>query len=576
MYFLNLFINFILIINLCNFLKSNSKIETKKIFLISILILVSLFYILSFIVNFKIIFLLYICFSFIFLFFNFRNKFILNFKTVLYFTFFYFIFGFLTYERYFLDYDEFTYWGLVLKYFGYSLDHNILLEKSILSWHNSLANLTKLVFSINPFYHPTGIPLFVSIGNFFNSYAENSSIFFSNLVCLSGFFYLFFNKNENFQNLLKFSIFYLLLNNLSFGLISVYVDPIISVIFACILYELFNKKIHYVCLIILIFSLLTIHRSGFLFAIYSLSYLFFINQKIVKNKFFLILISTTILSVILNYSILANLSYDYFSFSFIDLANYIKKSLSVPIYFSSFGSFINTIFLIINFNFSIKLYQLSILFWFLIVLLFILFSENKKSLYLSFIIITIVHLVILFFEKINSTNYSLLVLGRYMGLLFLSYLLFINSKIKFNYSSYTIIIIFFLIITPAKTFGLFVPQKIYLLSETNYKFNQNRLNIKKNFLKYNQNKKQVIIIDSDNLRKNLSREDRNFYLEIIKYEIYPKKILLVDIKNKTDIRKYLNKNTFDFYSINLNERDEDIIKNNILLESAQYKNILLF
>lgn len=576
MYFLNLIINFILIINLCNFLKSYFKIETKKIFLISILTLVSIFYILSFIVDFKIIFFLYICFSFIFLFFNFRSKFLLNFETVLYFAFFYFIFSFLTFERYFLDYDEFTYWGLVLKYFGYSLDHNILLERSILGWHNSLADLTKFVFNINPFYHPTGIPLFISVGNFLNSYSENSSIFFSNLICLSGFFYLFFKKKESLQNLLKFSIFYLLLNNLSFGLISVYVDPIISVIFACILYELFNKKINYVCLIILIFSLLCIHRSGFLFAIYSLSYLLFINQKILKNKFFLILISSILLSIIINYSILANISSEYFLFSFIDLANYLKKSLSVPIYFSSFGLFINTIFQIINFNFSIKLYPLSILFWFLIILIFIMFSENKKSLYFSFIIITIVHLLILFFEKINSTNYSLLVLGRYMSLLFLSYLLFLNSKIKFNFKSYVVILIFFLAITPAKTFGLFVPEKIYLLSEINYKFNENRLIIKKNFLKYNLNARQIVIVDSDNLRKNLSRENRDFYLEIIKYEIYPKKIILVSSENKTEIKKYLNKSEFDFYSINLNEKEEDIIKNNFLLKNMKYKNILLY
>ena len=183
-------------------------------------------------------------------------------------------------------------------------------------------------------------------------------------------------------------------------------------------------KINYVCLIILIFFFY-LFIDLVLFAIYSLSYLFFINQKILKNKFF-DFNSSILLSIIINYSILANLTSEYFLFSFIDLANYLKNSLSVPIYFSSFGLFINTIFEIINFNFSIKLYPLTIIFWFLIILIFIMFSENKKSIYFSFIIITIVHLLILFLEKINSTNYSLLVLGRYMGLLFLSYLLFLN------------------------------------------------------------------------------------------------------------------------------------------------------
>ena len=575
MYFLNLFINFILIINLCNFLKSSLKIETKKIFLISILLLVCTFYILSLLLSLTKIFYLYIFLNLFFLFFNFKSKFLLNVKTLVYFAAVYFTFGILAYERYYLDYDEFTYWGLVLKYFGYSLDLNVFLEKSNLGWGNNLANLTEAVFNLNPFYHPTGIPLFISISNYLNTYTENSSIFFSNLICLSGFFYLFFDKSEGFKNLLKFLIFYLLLNNLSFGLISIYVDPIISVIFACILKEIFKKKIDYICLIILIISLLSIHRSGFLFAIYSLSYLFFMNQRIIKNKFFYILISITFLSIIMNYSILANMSYNYFSFTYIDLANYIKKSLLVPIYFSSFGAFIDTIFQLINFNFNIKLYQLSILVWFAIVSIFILFSKNTRSVFFSFTIITIIHLVILFFEKINSTNYSFLVLGRYMGLLFLSYLLFVNSNIKFSNKSYVIVIIFFLAITPAKTFGLFVPQKIYLLSDTNYKFYINRDNIKKEFAKYNANEKQIVILDNNNLQKNLTKEEIEFYLEIIKYEIFPKKIILVNSQDEYEIKKYSDKNNFEFYSINFDKKHESIIKNNILLKNIKYKNILL-
>lgn len=574
MYFVNLIINFLLIINIGNFLKYHLKIETKKIFLISFLIIITISYILSFLLNIKTIFYLYVILNIFILLCNFRYKFLINSKTLKYFICFYFVFGFLIFERYFLDYDEFTYWGIVLKYFGYSLDQSILLDRQT-SWQGYFAYFTEFIFNLRPFYHPTGIPIFISLNTFITGYAENNAIFFNNLICLAGFFYLFFDKNKNIQNIFKFLIFYLLLNNLSFGMISIYVDPIISIIFACVLYEIFNKKINYISLIILTLSLLAIHRSGFIFAIYSLAHLFLLNQKKISLKLVVILILLTLLSMITNYSVLANLEDQYLTFNYLDLLNYLKKSLFIPIYFSSFGSWINTIFIIFNFNIQLSFYQLSIFFWFIAIILLIMFSRGNKYIYVSFILLTFSHLLILFFEKINSTGYSLLVVGRYMGLLFLSYLLFINSIIKFNFKSYFIIILLFIIITPAKTFGIFVPQKIYLLSDENQKFYKNRNNIKIIFSKYNKNDKQIVIIDTEKLRENISKEKRDFYIDIIKYEIYPKKIIIINGLNKNKIDQLSNMNIYDFYSINLNKEQENYIKGNILFKNIKYINVKL-
>lgn len=390
-----------------------------------------IFYALSFFLNINIIYFLYISFSILFLFLNFYSKFVLNFKTVIFFGIIYFIFGYLSYERYFLDYDEFSYWGKVLKYFGYSLNKSVLLDR-VTIWENSFANLNQYIFKTNPFYHPTGIPIFISISNYLNNFSENSSIFFSNLICLSGFFYLFFNKHEKYENLFKFLIFYLLLNNLSFGLVSIYVDPIIAIIFSCILKEILSKKIDNLSTVILILSLLSIHRLGFVFAIYSLSYFFYLNQKIKINKIYFIIIVTTILSIIMNYSVIANLSLDYFWFKPVDLISYLKKSLFIPIYFSSFGAWISTILQIVNYSQTEIIYQINILLWFLIIIIFLIFSKIEKKVYFLFISTTIIHLLILFFEKINSTNYSLLVIARYVGILYLSFLLFINSNLQYN------------------------------------------------------------------------------------------------------------------------------------------------
>jgi len=576
MYFLNLVISLFFIINLSNFIKYYIKIETKKIFLITILFQIIIGYILSFILTIDFIFFTFLLLNIFCLIKNLKYKFILEINPLMYFVFTYFVFAQITFNRYYLDYDEFTYWGQVLKYFGKSLDYEILLDKTTF-WHGTFSDITSAVYKKNPFYHPVGVPIYISINSYIAGYTEYASIFYNNLIVLTGFFYLFFQKEEKYYNFLKFFIFYLLINNLSFGLISIYVDPIISVIFGCILMEIFknNKNNSHLIIVILTLSLLALHRSGIVYAFYSLLLILFFNNKNFFSKYSLIIFLFILLGIFSSYSVLANLNYNYFVFNSVDLFDYIINAFSVPIYFSSFGATLNTIFELTNYNFKIDLFQISIFFWFIIISFFILFSKKNKFIFLSFLVLTFFHLIILFFEKINLPNMSLLVIGRYMSLLFLSYFLFLSSKLSTNLKIYSLFIILLIAITPSKTFGLFVTNKVYLSSDKNQKFYLNRMLIKKKFKDELNKNKKIIVIDNGQLSKGMSRENRDYYFDIIKYEVYPKKLTFLNDVNDNTLKKYINFENVYFVSLNLNKVSSEKFDKMFLRYNLKYQNILL-
>ena len=99
-------------------------------------------------------------------------------------------------DRYYLDQDEFSYWGLSLK--------ELLLD---LQPYNSFS------------HHPKGTSLFQYLLVFFN-YKEGLAIFANNILLISAYFYLFFERKLSiFEKIFLFLIYYLLLNNLSFGFV---------------------------------------------------------------------------------------------------------------------------------------------------------------------------------------------------------------------------------------------------------------------------------------------------------------------------------------------------------------------
>jgi hypothetical protein len=85
--------------------------------------------------------------------------------------FFCFLF-FLSESRYYLDQDEFTYWGKSLK--------KLLLLNEISRYEY--------------IHHPKGLDLFRYLVNF-NNYKEGIVIFSNNILLISSFFYLFYERN---------------------------------------------------------------------------------------------------------------------------------------------------------------------------------------------------------------------------------------------------------------------------------------------------------------------------------------------------------------------------------------------
>lgn len=100
-------------------------------------------------------------------------------------------------------------------------------------------SLKELLFGLYPYdqfiHHPKGTTLFQYLLVFF-SYKEGLSIFANNILLISGFFYLFYERKISIvEKSVLFFVYYLLLNNLSFGFVSIYSDPVLAVFFACAL-----------------------------------------------------------------------------------------------------------------------------------------------------------------------------------------------------------------------------------------------------------------------------------------------------------------------------------------------------
>ena len=138
-----------------------------------------------------------------------KNNSKINKKLNLEFLFIFLLIFILSKDRYYLDQDEFSYWGLALK------------------------NFTQRIDEFNFAHHPDGLNLFSNLFIFFE-YNEGNIIFSNNIILISGFYYLFYDRKLIFfEKFFLFTIYYLLLNNLSFGFLSIYSDPILSVFYAC-------------------------------------------------------------------------------------------------------------------------------------------------------------------------------------------------------------------------------------------------------------------------------------------------------------------------------------------------------
>lgn len=597
LYFLHSSLVLFVIFSLSNFIKKKFKIDNSAKYLYSVLILVLLTFTIlkiTYLLNWefklfldyklivRIFFILVLIVSFL----GIRKKNLNITVSDYYFFILYISICLFSYDRYFLDEDEFAFWGPKIKDY-YHIDEIIWLKYN--------------------YYHQPFLTSWQIFNASFSDFSENLFIFANNILLICGFFYLLgdiFSEKKKIQVnfVIYFFIFYLLLNNLSFGFVSIYADTVLAVFAACIVKILFdnnlNKK-NLILLLLLSLSIYFIHRIGvillFIFTSYILLnfyFTYFNNKKINYVSLFLLLIILALIFyserftvIFLFYSVLFlvlknnfpkidktilfaffiliicflryffynQLEYSQTAFNLFNdiefffeiFKSYIfnlKKILLVDIYFSSFGTSINKIIeLLLNQKKLINTYQLNIFSWFVITIIFLILHKRKKFI-IFFVSYFLFYLLVVYIEKAFYQKLSFLVFSRYVSIFLLSFLLFLFLKKTNNY-----ILIFLLIlnisITPLKSFGFFVPDNIYYSYNKNLKYFENRKKIKQ-FL-YNRdycNGKSILVVYDKKEFPNYLSGHYSLILHILKFELFTSKLNFVDIDEIS-----LSKN-FDYYN----------------------------
>ena len=564
-----------------NFLNLRFKIKFNETFLVSISILISTCFILYqtdyyfsvFSLQYALIyFVLISLFILPYLLKNFSKT---DLKLNLEFILIFILIFLLSKDRYYLDQDEVSYWGMALKSlaFGeYSFDH-----------------------------HPQGLNVFRYLLK--NSrFDEGLTIFTNNLILISGFYYLFYDRKLLIlEKILLFSIFFLLLNNLSFGLVSAYADPVLAIFYGCLLKKLFtffkdkNIKIEF-SIIIVFLTLFLIKRSSIIYGTYILaifSGLYLIDRyKNNKGQFF----SFTLIFAILLFAIykvffpiiLENfdlgLVYNTSPLSYINIINEkFFHFLFTPIYFSNFGVTLNTILeIFFSPKYKILEIQIPLVTYIIFLFPFIFFNFKYKSFFfISAILFIFTHMFIILVFKSYFENLHVSALPRYIGIILISkYLFFIyvvTTNYKLVYKNYFLLFLFlcFALVTPKKTLGFFVSDKIYYSDSSNRNYKENRIKISK-LRNINDNYQDIFIIHqegfSDFTDEYVSGE-HTFYQNIITYELFPKRPIFIELNNFLEMKNNLNfdKNFLILFDLPIAANDVINVDNNNILKIDTYK-----
>ncbi len=491
----------------------------------------------------------------------------INLKLNFEFIFLFILIFLLTKDRYYLDQDEFAYWGMSLKAFP--------LSEPFRSFGKHFDH-----FFVSFDHHPQGLDLFRYVLSS-PKFSEGIVIFSNNVILISGFYFLFYERKLIFlEKLLLFVIYYLLLNNLSFGFISIYADPILAVFYACLLKKVFlisNKKdfkLDYSFILIFI-TLFLVKRSSVIYGFYILyffigfSFLNYFREYQKKKSLYLyitILISLSILILFLpkilpqSYQLsINNILNIFLSYEF-----YLKlyKFVISPIYFSQFGVTLNGIInIIFSSSFNIYEFKIPLVFYLIFLTPLLFFKFNFRwFIFISSILIILIHMSIILITKTNFENLHISALPRYIGIILISKYLFLISIIIYKYKLIhkNFIILFlilcFSLVTPKKSLGFFVPDSIYYkdLSNKRYKDNRNQIS-KLNLIKNNY--QEIIIVYEDgfsDFNNAYVTGEHTFYNNIIRYELFPKQPKFIEynkfIKNE---KKYSSsKNLIILFDLN--------------------------
>ena len=473
---------------------------------------------------------------------------------------------FLSFDRILMDEDELYFWAVKFKYFVMHLT----------DINNYSINLIEEPYKSVGYGNSAA--LFQSFINSFIGYNEGGAIFANNIIILSAFYFLFGDRLKKFsERIIYLLILYLILNNLSFGFISIYADPIVAMFFALLVYYLYSdfnyKNIkHLILLLILIITFFEIHRISILLIV-SLFVLFILKKfrdKKDLNKVILGMIIYLVFSYLLIYSVSAyNLKFRFLSQ--IDLSTIVLNFINIFLsrsYNSQFGASYNEIlnYLKIDF-FNIQEYVWHNFIWyFACIILAIMNGKKIIKLNIFFLITFFIFAAVIILNKVFMENTSPQVFGRYISFVIipciLINLLYYTPVTKYKYLSLFIITGILIMSTPKKTFGFFFPRDIYSKYDSwnnNYYMMRDRHSqlFKKIYKSFDNELYNSIAVFKDN---DIIYDDHpSLYQSALKVDLYPNDVEIVTfnqlIKDDFNFYHYFkNKNVLIFYNLNSNQK----------------------
>ena len=477
---------------------------------------------------------------------------------------------YLSHNRILMDEDELYFWAVKYKYFVLHFDKFNIYNFDIIT---------------DPFRNSgygNATAIFQSFITSFIGYNEGGAIFANNIIIICAFYFLFADKVKKLTHrFFYFLIFYLVLNNLSFGLLSIYSDPIVTTTYAVLVYYVINdfdyKKLKSITLLlILLLFFIEVHRISLVLAAFLLIILLIKNYKNQKNIYILLL--NIGFFIIFFYLLIINFSS--YSFYYFDLSDNLYFYLNESVFF------IKTIFLSKNYNSQfgvsynaiinflkidlIKLpeYVWHNFIWYFICLTVAFVNRKKtKELNIFFLIIFSLFSCVIIINKIYLHDTSPQVFGRYISFILIPYILisslYLNFFVKKEYVAIFFITFFLMLSTPKKTFGFFFTQDFYTeYDQWNKDYYEVRNKHKKLFNEIKNDLKNeiynayVIFKDSD-----ITYDAHpSLYQSALKIDLYPNKTTIVTFDELTNEKYHADHFMKDsdvliFYNLDINQKN---------------------
>ena len=407
-----------------------------------------------------------------------------------------FIISFFCWNKYYLDEDELHYWGKIVKYF------------------HIVKNANSADFPFIYLYHKPFLPLLHFFNSFFTFFREDLSIFSNNTIIIAAFYFVYYNEKINIlKRLFVFIIFYICINNLSFGFVSIYADPIIGIIYFSLIFYIYKsqqnliRNVDFFIILILGLFLFLSHRSGMIYFIFASLFWILLNYRLVDRKKFFFAIVVLFLACFYIFNNIITIDHAFNNLRLSSFPSFVVEFLFIDIYFSDFGVSYNSIlsFLGIN-NFKFPVFDIRILFWFVLIILLTVLNFNKNYKVIIFVILQFfLYLMIIYILKIQIENLHIRGTSRYLGVFFLSILLFNIYFISLKKPTYVLFILFLAMvsITPKKTFGFLLPESLYLKDQSNLAYKKNRDKIAYVAKLFDKQKKIIIIQSNETLNSHL-------------------------------------------------------------------------